>query len=92
MNLAELENSQDLDWGQLSQGWPDTPYTKEKWLLCTKSNIIPYGEYVAVGAEYTFPEKRQPDGSWYDYTNARIRCSTIEGVKALEDAAKAQEE
>lgn len=90
MNLAQLENSQDIDWGEASEGWPDTAYTEEKWLLCTKSKIVPYGEYVVVGTEYIYP-KRQPDGSYYDYSKARIRCSTIEHVKNLEDAATAQE-
>lgn len=89
MNLAELENNQDLSWRKLSEGWPETPYTKAKWLLCTQRNVIPYGEYVVVGNTYTFP-KKQPDGSYYDYTDARIRCSTIEYRQKLEDAAKEQ--
>lgn len=89
MNLAEIENSQDLDWGKASEGWPETAYTKKKWLLCTQKEIVPYGEYVVVGSKYTYPQK-QPDGSYYDYSSARIRCSKIEHINALEDASKTE--
>lgn len=63
-------------WGPQSEGWPETPYTPAKMLLCTKAEIVPYGSYVVVGNEYTYPHKRQPDGSWYDYSNAVIRVET----------------
>lgn len=33
----------------LSAGWPETPHTMGKWLLCTKAQVVPYGSYVAVG-------------------------------------------
>lgn len=56
-------------WGRLSEGWPDTPYTIGKWLLCTKANVVPYGQYVVVGAKGPYP---------YDYSEAVIRCATVE--------------
>jgi len=33
-------------WGRASEGWPETPYTIGKWLLCTKAEVVPYGSYV----------------------------------------------
>jgi len=36
-------------WGPQSVGWPSTPYTMGKWLLCTKAKVVPYGSYVHVG-------------------------------------------
>ena len=36
-------------WGTMSQGWPETPYSMGKWLLCTKAHVVPYGSYVKVG-------------------------------------------
>jgi hypothetical protein len=36
-------------WGRLSEGWPETPYNTAKWLLCTKAEVVPYGQYVVVG-------------------------------------------
>jgi hypothetical protein len=83
MNLTEIENSQDVSWETASTGWPETSYSEEKWLACTKEKVVPYGEYVVVGVEYTYPHK-QNDGSYYDYSNARIRCSSIEYCDRLE--------
>ena len=73
-------------WGRLSEGWPSTPYTPAKFLLCTKANMVPYGQYVVVGAEYTYPKKRQPDGTWYDYSRAVIRCASRELCDRLDEA------
>lgn len=39
-------------WGTQSQGWPETPYTIGKWLLCTKAGIVPYGSYVKMTPNY----------------------------------------
>lgn len=58
-------------WGRLSEGWPDTPYSIGKMLLCSKAGIVPYGQYVVVDCEYV-------SGVGYDYSKARIRCATVE--------------
>lgn len=58
-------------WGRLSEGWPETPYTPGKMLLCTKAGVVPYGQYVVVGAEYVA-------GVGYDYSKATIRCASTE--------------
>lgn len=39
-----------------------------------------------VDVEYTFPHKQQSDGSWYDYSKAKIRVETIELLNKLENA------
>lgn len=39
-------------WGRLSEGWPETPYTPGKLLLCTKCEIVPYGQYVVITPNY----------------------------------------
>lgn len=56
-------------WGRLSEGWPSTPYTVGKFLLCSKASVVPYGQYVVVGAKGAYP---------YDYSQAVIRCATTE--------------
>jgi hypothetical protein len=55
-------------WGTQSEGWPSTPYSMGKWLLCTKAKIVPYGSFVVVGATGKYP---------YDYSKAVIRCETV---------------
>lgn len=88
-NLQELADYDvDGSWGPASEGWPETPYTNEKWSLCVKGSIFEYGEYVVVGGKYTYPYKRQPDGSWYDYSDAVIRCATVEQRDELEQAVE----
>lgn len=71
-------------WGRLSEGWPETPYTPAKWLLCTKAEIVPYGQYVVVGAKHTpqawWDYSPRPDGN-YDYSEAVIRVAS-EDLKA----------
>lgn len=69
---ARAAYDEDGSWGRLSEGWPETPYTPGKFLLCTKAAIVPYGKYVVVGAKGNHP---------YDYSEAVIRCAT----KALRD-------
>lgn len=64
-------------WGTHSTGWPETPYSIGKWLLCTKALVIPYGSYVVVGAKGPHP---------YDYSDAVIRVETEAFKKKLEDA------
>jgi hypothetical protein len=69
-------------WGQMSEGWPETPYTPAKWLLCTKADIVPYGSYVVVGAKqrpFRFADPEARGG--YDYSEAVIRVET-EALKA----------
>lgn len=65
-------------WGMQSEGWPSTPYTMGKWLLCTKADIVPYGSYVVVGVEREeFPHAHWWEPSYrYDYSKAVIRCET----------------
>ena len=81
---AQAAYDEPGSWGRLSNGWPSTPYTPAKFLLCTKANIVPYGQYVVVGNEYTWPHKRQQDGSWYDYSHAEIRCASVDLRDKLE--------
>lgn len=83
MNLSDIPDNQDISWEVLSEGWPDTPYTKEKWSACVKGKVVPYGEYVVVGTMYTYPIS-QPDGSYYDRSNAVIRCSNARYIEKLE--------
>ncbi len=73
-------DDRDGSWGHLSEGWPSTPYTEGKWLLCTQANVIPYGSYVAVGA------KQVPFGYQWDYSEAVIRCENQALVDTLEKA------
>lgn len=85
-----LQDTADYDepgsWGRASEGWPSTPYTAGKLLLCTKANIVPYGSYVVVGVERV----EHPEAHWwepsyhYDYSKAVIRCETQEQVDRLE--------
>lgn len=35
-------------WGRHSVGWPETPYSVSKWLLCSRAMVVPYGSYVRV--------------------------------------------
>ena len=46
----------DGSWGPLSRGWPETPYTIGKWLLCTKAGVVPYGSYVKIAPNYPSDE------------------------------------
>lgn len=75
-------------WGRQSEGWPETPYTMGKWLLCTKTKIVPYGSYVVVGVERVeHPNAHRWEPSYhYDYSKAFIRVETYELKKRLEDA------
>lgn len=74
-------------WGRQSQGWPETPYTMGKWLLCTKAKIVPYGSYVAEGVERVeHPHANSWEPSYhYDYTNAVIRVENDGLMKRLDD-------
>lgn len=66
-------------WDHQSKGWPETPYTTGKWLLCTKAEIVPYGSYVAVGA-------KSLGAGTYDYSKANIRVETEALKQKLERA------
>lgn len=57
-------------WGTQSEGWPETPFSMGKWLLCTQIGVVPYGSYVRV-------QLRGPDV---------IRVETDELKRKLEDA------
>lgn len=39
-------DDEDGSWWRLSEGWPETPDTEGKWLLCTKVGVVPYGSFV----------------------------------------------
>lgn len=62
-------------WGTYSEGWPETPWTIGKLLLCTKAEIVPYGSYVVIGGK-----QNRTGGtyghSYYDYSDAVIRVET----------------
>lgn len=66
-------------WGRLSEGWPETPYTIGKMLLCSKAGVVPYGQYVVMGGVYV-------SGVGYDYSNGVIRCASVELRDKLEAA------
>jgi len=74
MPLAQ--NDIEGSWGKLSIGWPETPYTIEKWLLCTKAEVVPYGSYVAMQPNYP------------SHDGAVIRVETQELLQKLERAYK----
>lgn len=61
-------------WGPASEGWPETPYTIGKWLLCTKAHLVPYGSYVAVSPNYP------------SYEDAMIRIENEHLKQKLEEA------
>jgi len=63
-------------WGEQSKGWPSTPYTMGKWLLCTKANVVPYGSYVVIQPHYP-----KNDGAY-------IRVETSEMLAKLEAVYK----
>lgn len=79
--ITNLECQADYNepgsWGRMSEGWPETPYTPGKLLLCTKANVVPYGQYVTVGAVGPHP---------YDYSNAVIRVANPFLLTKLEQA------
>lgn len=74
-------------WGRLSEGWPETPYTPAKWLLCTKAEVVPYGQYVVMGAKQ---KPYRPYDAFarggYDYSNSVIRVASEELKTKLEKA------
>lgn len=61
-------------WGRLSEGWPTTPYTPAKMLLCTKAHVVPYGQYVVIHA----------DGKYPSYEGAVIRVASEDLKTKLE--------
>ena len=80
-------------WGRLSEGWPETPHTAGKWLLCTKTEIVPYGSYVVVGVRRVDPDPGRPtymrmpdERPYYDYSDAVIRIENEELKAKLEKA------
>lgn len=74
-------------WGRLSEGWPETPYNTAKWLLCTKANVVPYGQYVVCGAKQRpFCHYDDSARGGYDYSEAVIRVATPELLAKLEKA------
>jgi len=76
-------------WGRLSEGWPETPYTKAKWLACTQDNIVPYGQYVVVGTRRNERlHNYDTTTPLYDYSQAVIRVATPELRTALEAAVQ----
>lgn len=96
MPLTDPEYASAYDepgsWGRLSEGWPSTPYTAGKFLLCTKAGVVPYGSYVVVGAKrvdpapHTAPWMKAPsEHPYYDYSDALIRCETEELRDRLEE-------
>lgn len=74
-------------WGRLSEGWPSTPYNTAKWLLCTQAEVVPYGQYVVVGAKQKpFRQYDRHATGGYDYSEAVIRVATEELKAKLEKA------
>lgn len=73
-------------WGRMSEGWPETPYTPGKLLLCTKAGIVPYGSYVVVGSKLN-ERRHQWDTTTprYDYSEAVIRVETEALKQRLEE-------
>lgn len=64
-------------WGHQSEGWPETPWTPGKLLLCTKAEIVPYGSYVIVGAKRNERKhKWDTETPTYDYSEAMIRVES----------------
>lgn len=61
-------------WGTQSQGWPETPFSIGKWLLCTQARVVPHGSYVRI------------DKGWRDAPESVIRVETPALLKKLEDA------
>jgi hypothetical protein len=61
-------------WGTQSEGWPETPYTIGKWLLCTKAHVVPYGSYVTIAPNYP------------DYKDAVIRIENENLKQKLEES------
>ena len=45
-------DDEDGSWGRLSEGWPTVPYSVGRLLLCTKTEIVPYGSYVVMRPKY----------------------------------------
>lgn len=74
---AQAAYDEPGSWGRLSEGWAEADYTPAKWLLCTKAHVVPYGQYVVVGAEQVVIAGYTK----YDYSKAKIRCAS----KALRD-------
>lgn len=84
---AQAAYDEPGSWGRMSEGWPETPYTPAKFLLCTKTGIVPYGQYVVVGVERV---DHRGGGWWdrsyhYDYTNAVIRVADERLLAKLEE-------
>lgn len=76
-------------WGRRSEGWPETPYTMGKWLLCTKAAVVPYGSYVVIQPNYGADRQQyesQTERSRKDAIGAVIRCET-EALRDKLDAA-----
>lgn len=78
-------------WGRHSEGWPETPYTMGKWLLCTKAAIVPYGSFVVMQPNYG--KDRSDSDSWTererkDHIGAIIRVETQAMLDNLEDVYK----
>ncbi len=71
-------------WGTMSEGWPSTPYTMGKLLLCTKASVVPYGSYVVVGNTKKLTEAGNYMG--YDYSKAVIRVENQSLLDKLEAA------
>lgn len=68
---AQARYDEGGSWGKMSASWPSVAYTPGKLLLCTRLQVVPYGQYVVVGNEYI-------SGKGYDYSKVRIRCATQE--------------
>lgn len=52
MSLVGQAYDEPGSWGRLSEGWPETPHTPGKFLLCTKAEVVPYGSYVVIQPNY----------------------------------------
>ena len=69
-------------WGTQSEGWPETPYTIGKWLLCTKAKVVPYGSYVKMTPNYPSDEgavirvENEEAKAWLEhvYDEMFVRC------------------
>lgn len=61
-------------WGVQSEGWPSTPCTIGKWLLCTKAGVVPYGSYVRVDDDLRVETKELLERLNKAYDEIFIKC------------------
>jgi hypothetical protein len=67
-------------WGRLSEGWPSTPYTIGKMLLCTKAEVVPYGQYVVIHADNKYPSY---DGAVIRVANEALKAKLEKAYEGM---------